>query len=249
MNAHISHARIAKFIGASALVGSAFAALTGCAPASSDAPGNSAEGVASKSPAAISTYEFKTPAYGAKNTLKIQIPQDLIDVAPEARDALITSVTATARELNSAKYCAVDLAVTYADGAVDELKKPREKSVEGNTEGDTRPVQERVAYSLTGAPFASIQGTLEGGVASSINDLDESDPKYGFYATDDFRTITTVQRCAVSPMEDTGYIVHEFNFPHIASIDMTVMKDGTLTIVNSTIEGYKLDSNGSWLAE
>ena len=43
--------------------------------------------------------------------------------------------------------------------------------------------------------------------------------------------------------------VHKFNFPHIASIGMTVMKAGTLTIVNSTIEGYKLDTNGSWLAD
>jgi hypothetical protein len=252
MKAHIARTRTAKFVGISILVGSVFTALTGCAPAGPAGPGNSAEGAANKSPAAISTFEFKTPAYGAKDTLKIQIPRDLTDVSPEAKNALVTSVTATARKLNSPKYCAVDLAVTYADGALDELKKPR-KNVDGSTAEDTRPVLERVAYALTGLPYRSIQGTLEGGVASSITALNESDPKYGFYATEDFKTITKVQRCAASPMDDSkSYMdntVQKFNFPHIASIGMTVMKDGTLTVVQGAIEGYKLDSSGNWLAK
>ena len=51
-------------------------------------------------------------------------------MAPEARNALITSVTATARKMNSAKYCAVDLAVTYADSAMDELKNPEKMLTE-----------------------------------------------------------------------------------------------------------------------
>lgn len=250
MKAHIARARSTKLLRASVLAGSLLTALAGCATAP-PGPVGSVDGTASTSPAAISTYEFKTPAYEAKNTLKIQIPRDLIDVAPEARNALITSITATARKLSSAKYCAVDLAVTYADGAVDELKKPI-KQIGGSTKEDTRPVLERVAYALTGLPYRSIQGTLEGGVANSIADLNESDPKYGFYASEDFKTITKVQRCAASPTDDSKYYmddtVHKFNIPQLASIGMTVMKDGTLTVVHGTVEGYKLDSNGSWLA-
>jgi hypothetical protein len=69
-------------------------------------------------------YEFTTPSYGAKGKLIIQIPQALKDVAPETKNLLVNSVTATAHDLKSAKYCAVDFAVAYADGATDELTKP-----------------------------------------------------------------------------------------------------------------------------
>lgn len=274
--------------------------LSGCSnsePESDSSPSEAATGV----------YEFKTPAYGSEGELTIRLPKDLKEVAPETEELLVTSVTAMARELESLKYCAVDFAVTYADGALDELKKPRMTRDEWDKEN-----QETLANDLRAelgaatveeyiAEYQSAFGTqpsevdiadfeselawvidshgggaegdyvetsemenvvisLTGSYSESsirdLDDLDPSDPVTGTYVSDDFRTVTSVQTCAESGTDDST--AKEFNFPYIgassereafADFSFTVMKDGSLTIVESWIAAYKLDANGSWLAK
>lgn len=215
-------------------------------------------------------YEFKTPAYGAKGKLIIQIPQALKDVAPETKNLLVNSVTATAHDLKSAKYCAVDFAVAYADGATEELSKPLlkgygpestnwDKSLPADTIKALQADHDRIYKAILDAPkWKNVIDSLTGyqGTRQLVGDLDQADPKSGTYISEDYKTLTSVQRCAESPMDHST--THTFNFPYLASsvhqtfasIDMTVMKDGTLTIAKSSTRagGYKLDSSGNWLA-
>lgn len=101
--------------------GLAMLVLAGC----SDSVSESASSPSSPSESTAGVYQFKTPAYGSKDELRIELPKDLTESVPEGKDLLVTSVTATARELSSLEYCAVDYVMTYADGALEELKKPQ----------------------------------------------------------------------------------------------------------------------------
>ena len=250
-----------------------------------------------------SVYEFNTPAYGSDGELTIQVPQKLKDVAPEAKDLLITSVTAKAREIASAKYCAVDLMISYIDGATNKLIQPlvtkeeAAKAAEADLASIVRlelrgnTVEEFVDYYQKAfqsdpsaakiAQFESARAKLKASYDASgrgaikettdlenlayyltgeqtgklIGDLDPNDPTAGVYASDDYKTLTFVQSCAESPTEvDTA---STFDFPKLTSnkpstfgsVDMTVMKNGALTIVSGDIEDYKLDTNGDWIAE
>ena len=215
-------------------------------------------------------YEFKTPSYGAKGKLIIQIPQALKDVAPETKNLLVNSVTATTHDLKSAKYCAVDFVVTYADGATDELSKPLlkgygrestnwDKSLGADTIRQLQADHDSIYQAKLDAPkWKNALDYLAGytGTHQLVGNLDQTDPKPGSYISDDYKTLTFVQRCAESPIDHSTTLT--FNFPYLASsvnqtfasIDMTVMKDGTLTIAKSSTRqgGYKLDSSGNWLA-
>ena len=220
--------------------------LTSCSsvPASKSEP----------SEAASSVYQLETPSYGADDKLTVQIPQALIDVAPETESLLSTSVQVTAHELTSAKYCAVDLVISWAEGAIDQLKNSGSATF---TKGDTKTDVERVAYSLTGKPFKYDNGIVNGGVATMMAELNPSEPQPGFYAAADYGTLTLVRECAESPTDDNKYTTLEFNFQMaasgslntFASFDMTVMKSGTLTVVEKKVNDYVLDSNGNWLAD
>lgn len=199
-----------------------------------------------------SVYQFETPRYGAKDRLTVKIPQALKDVAPESTDLPFTSVEVTSHELNSARYCAVDLEIDWPEGAVDQVKNPDIAILKN---GDLKTDVERVSSYLTGQPFKTDSGKMSS-IALSIDDLKTSEPQPGSYAAADFGTLTLVRECAKSPTDDNA--TFEFNFRTLAdsvtlgafaSFKMTVMKGGNLTIVDREIADYELDSNGTWLAD
>lgn len=250
-------------------------------------------------------YEFKTPAYGAKGELRINLPADLTETVPEGGDLLVTSVTAKARELSSLEYCAVEYAVTYADGALDELKKPRTTRQEAekmNQDQMTEQIRFELGSATTNeyvADYQSMYGTpppesdvadfesaltrltndyINSGMLSeytetsdvenvtmalsdtgsiySIGELEPSDPAAGRYMSDDFKTLTSVQLCAGTPTD--GERAETFKFPYMgasskperfADIEVSVMRDGSLTVVESDVASYTLDTNGSWLVK
>jgi hypothetical protein len=65
--------------------------------------------------------------------------------------------------------------------------------------------------------------------------------------------LTFVQSCASDPLDDGSS--DQFAFPIesdsgidlFAAVEMTVMKSGTLTIVEADVADYELDSNGDWI--
>ena len=249
-------------------------ALSGCAT-TPDQQENAAASTA-EADQAKSAYEFKTPAYGAEGELTVTVPQDLIDVAPEASGLLVTSMTATAHELSSAKYCAMDLAFTYSDGAVDTMMKPKsikdgpESGDVAKAEGPEAVAELQASYdeqyeAYLNAPgwenaIGHVAGSNTWNVEAQIEDFDAAAPELGIYSTEDGEGMTLVQDCAQSPMDDSTATT--LKFPALgedgpaktrtygfASVDMTVMKDGSLSIVESKIRDYVLDTGGNWLAE
>jgi hypothetical protein len=195
----------------------------------------------------------------------------------DADGLLVGEVTAKARELDSSASCAFDLEIDYRGEGLDVLDRPsmteEEYTAQGEAEiegalmrqfgvetveeaeatapGGAAEVEEIVA-NLEQAPYSAKPAwwALD---ATPIEDLDASDPERGRYVSDDSKTLTFVQACASDPLDDGSS--DEFGFPiesdgeidAFASVEMTVMKSGTLTIIEASVDDYELDSNGDWI--
>lgn len=71
------------------------------------------------------TYEWQTNGIAPGEELAIQVPDALRDAAgAEADGLLVKSYELKAHELDGAEFCAIDLAVDYADDATDKLTQP-----------------------------------------------------------------------------------------------------------------------------
>jgi len=195
----------------------------------------------------------------------------------EGDGLLVTEVTANARELDSPKSCAVDLVIDYREDGLDALSAPSMTKAEYTAQGENElkaalmqefgveTVEEAVASdpgaaaeveeivaNLTQAPYEPIPAWPALDVTAA-DELDASDPEPGRYISDDFRTLTFVQSCASDPLDDGSS--DEFDFPieidgtidTFASVEITVMKNGTLTIIESEVDDYERDSNGDWI--
>ncbi|RUR01893.1 hypothetical protein [Labedella endophytica] len=190
---------------------------------------------------------------------------------------LVGEVTAKAHELDSSSSCAFDLVVDYRGEGLDALERPSmtEEEYAAQVEDELKAalmrrfgvetVEEAVALAPGGAAeveevVANIEQTPYAATpawwvldATPIDDLDASDPEPGRYLSDDSKTLTFVQSCASDPLDDGSS--DEFDFPvetdgaieTFAFVEMTVMKSGTLTIIDAGVSDYERDSNGDWI--
>lgn len=91
--------------------------------------------------------------------------------------------------------------------------------------------------------------------ADDMSELDETDPERGIYVSEDFSTITRVGSCAASPSQESDGIKFEFPMAGsdenraslIATVNLSVMKSGTVSVVMSETPGYVLDTEGNWI--
>jgi hypothetical protein len=195
----------------------------------------------------------------------------------DADGLLVGEVVAKARELDSSKACAVDLVIDYRGDGLDELSQPSMTKAEYEAQGEEEiegalmqafgvaTVEEALATdpgagaqveeivgNLTQAPYVATPAwsALD---ATPVDELDASDPELGRYISDDSKTLTFVQSCAADPLDDGSS--DEFNFPidsdgsidTFAFVELTVMKSGTLTIIDAGVTDYERDSNGDWI--
>lgn len=261
------------------LVTVALLALAGCASGSDAPTGNGAP--ADAEPQAR-VFEFQTPSYGSDSgELTLRIPAELSDATGAADDLLVTEVQATARELSGAKYCAIDLAMSYAGGAPEALTEPSmtkvewQKSVEeaflaaAGAQIKTMEQAEQ-AIALGDVEGARLQELKEGFLGKTYKptpawsllsdarpaaDLDSSAPKHGVYFSDDYQTLTYVENCAASPVDDGNAT---FRFPMLddkgkvetlAEVELSVMKSGTITVTSAEVSGFTRDSDGNWIVK
>jgi len=264
-----------SMLAATTLAAATVLLLAGCstAPTGDGVDNNASSDGAPKA----GVFEFQTPAYGSDGELVIRIPEALIDAAGSDADGLLVGeVTANARELDSSKACAVDLVIDYRGDGLDALSRPsmtkEEYAAQGAAELESVLMREfgvetvEEAESVAGgtAEVEEIVGNLEQAPYSAkpawsaldaipIDDLDASDPEPGKYVSDDSKTLTFVQSCASDPLDDGSSNL--FSFPietdgtidAFASVEMTVMKNGTLTIIEAIVDDYEMDSNGDWI--
>ena len=201
----------------------------------------------------------------------------VVAAGSDADGLLVGEVTAKARELDSSKACAFDLTIDYRGDGLDTLSEPALTKAEYAAQGEAdleatlmrqfgvKTVEEAEASAPGGAAeVEEIVGNLEQAPyaaapawwaleATPIDDLDAADPELGRYVSDDSKTLTFVQSCASDALDDGSS--DEFDFPlesdgaidTFASVEMNVMKSGTLTVIEAEVADYELDSNGDWI--
>lgn len=101
--------------------------LTACSGPSpvSPSPSTSTSGSGSEQADLAAVYEFTREPPGLVRTLTVAIPDDLRTAAASDADGLaVNSVTLTPHELSGVKYCAVNLAIDWAPGALELANKP-----------------------------------------------------------------------------------------------------------------------------
>jgi len=87
----------------------------------------------------------------------------------------------------------------------------------------------------------------------STQDLDPADPDSDTYISDDATVLTLVSDCAESPMDDSSTsrvefpVIRENMNSNFATVELSVMKSGTLTITEAEVRDYTRDSNGDWI--
>ena len=197
----------------------------------------------------------------------------------DADGLLVGEVKAKARELDSAKACAFDLEIDYRGDGLDALNRPaltkEEYAAQGKADLEAtlmrqfgvKTVEEAEASAAGGAAeVEEIVGNLEQAPyvampawapldAKPIDELDAADPELGRYVSDDSKTLTFVQSCASDALDDGSS--DEFDFPietdgtidTFASVEMNVMKSGTLTVIEAEVSDYEMDSNGDWIVD
>ena len=107
-------------------------------------------------------------------------------------------------------------------------------------------------------PYEGEPGWDQIASADSADEFDPANPEAGSYISDDYKTLTIVQGCALSPMADDD--TEEFDFPTVnekgglvnpftpfASFSFSIMKGGTLTVTEAEVSDYQRDTNGNWI--
>lgn len=80
-------------------------------------------------------YEFTREPPGMLTSLTVAIPDDLREAAgPDAEGLLVDSVTLTPHELDGVKHCAVNVAIEWADGALELANKPATSQADADAE-------------------------------------------------------------------------------------------------------------------
>lgn len=214
-----------KSAAGAALLTTALLALTGCASGDA-ATGNGAPAGAENEQG---VFEFTVPTHvGAEGGLEVRIPEALIAAAGSDLDGLlVTAAKITPREIDSAKYCAMDIELTLASGAADSLSQPTvtqadidqqnaenaeavdqaeqqygEGSEEATYAEEAGPQEQYTAV----PPLEAALGYLElaGGDARGLDEFDPAavDSKDSFLS-EDFTKATVVEECAASPSDDS----------------------------------------------
>lgn len=225
----------ALFIAALAAV--AAIALTGCSGATDALAGNGAP-AGSERPQGL--FEFQTTSYSAEGELTVRIPEGLIAAAGSDFDeVLVTEIRATPRELEGSKYCAIDLSLDYADGAVDKILS------DGIALEDAGRGTVRSSY-----PFSTYYGLFP------MSEFEESPTDNGIWVSEDLATAVAVLNCAENPMDEDASIEIRFESRDaegvqrdFARVNLTVMKSGTIGVVEAAVPHFVLDSQGTWIVD
>ena len=191
-------------------------------------------------------------AMSMKKSITFSINDDLFDVAADYQERRVfESITVTGVELDGPDDCAVTFDFVYADGV------------------DTDTL---VSEYIAGYPSSNLDrlgGTAGllgfGGYGADIQfgDADLDNPNsHSIYISDDMSTATKVQDCATQPYDpEVEPISLAFSYPgpdelsgiyekpSLASAELTVMKNGDLTVLDSRVSGFVRDSNDTWISD
>lgn len=87
------------------------ATLAACSGGSTAGPGGTGS-----NPALDEAFDWSRASHGPAQTIEFVLPDELVAIAPELESLTAVPVSATARELDSASMCAVDVAYDFPQG-------------------------------------------------------------------------------------------------------------------------------------
>jgi len=236
----------------------ALLSLTGCASSAGAPAGNGApagDGApAAEEQSSDNSFDFtdrSAQASVSAPSITFTINDDLQTAAGDyADDRVFDSITVTGLKVKDPKYCAVEFDYNYADGVdVDTL-------VDGYLE---------LYPSLEGDRTEAVSGLLgfdgyRGDRVIGEPDLDNPSPLM-LWIADDSKSATWVTDCATQPYDSESADVPvsfwgagtgadgTFSQDAFAHADLTVMKNGDVTVSRYEAYDFVQDSNGEWIAD
>lgn len=243
--------------------------LTGCTGGNAAAPsGNGAPSSEEEIPASDAVFDFTSrDAIAPGPSISFEIPEGLLAVATDyAESRFLDTVTVTGLETESAKFCAARLDFGYADGDSTRLFIEDTNWQANVAEGAELEIAERYVLAL---------GMLYGAIdAPQVAEPDLANfAASGTWIAPDGMSAVQVVNCASSPYDPDaqqvtfGFTSHKpYNTygdkeldPNkfdavvqtvpLAEASLSVMKNGDVTLMEHEVNGFVLDSNGSWIED
>ena len=89
--------------------------LAACSSGDAAGPGATGGGTGSN-PALSDSFDWSRASHGPAQTIELVLPDELVAIAPELENLTAVPTSATARELDSASMCAVDVTYDFPQG-------------------------------------------------------------------------------------------------------------------------------------
>lgn len=231
--------------------------LTGCATSGASGTGKADNGSPTDAQASDKWDFTNTDAMSQMSSITFTINDDLVETATEyAENSVLESVKVTGLETGSPRYCAVKFEFEYANG------NATVTTIEDATWYDDDDMTKALGNQGE-RRFIRVLGLLRGQVIAEEPDLEKVDTG-GTWISADRRTAVSVTTCASSPYDPKTLESHQgalVGFSQIkpatqpgtmqssalAEVRLSVMKDGSITVVDSEVNGFVRDSNGTWI--
>ncbi|MDN5725652.1 MAG: hypothetical protein L0G99_06925 [Propionibacteriales bacterium] len=195
------------------------------------------------------TFDF-TQINGAPpaKEFTVEIPDELLEMDPEyAENRVLESVTVKSVDLGAPNWCGVEATFDYTDGMTDRIRDSRMTDTGDGPAGDY-PLEDKFALAMG----------LSGENTPAFGEPDKANLEESVFLSKDGETVIHVMDCAASPTDDDEYFKFEFNTATdsqgqlktdtFAEIKVVVMKSGEVSVLESEVDGYMIDANGSWIA-
>lgn len=203
--------------------------------------------VAATTPEPAEHFDFSVDSVSTDSDMKLSFPKEIIETAPDAQSLLIESVVVKARKLRLPSVCAIDFAITYADGGMEALRDLAQKD-------DPTSEPERANEIPHLRNFTSNLTDGEQSFGFTIESLNEIAPEDGVYFSPDLKTMTRVESCveASSDYSDTFIFPYvradngELYLDQFAEVGLNATAGGTVTVIGEYVDGFEIDSSGKW---
>ena len=176
-------------------------------------------------------FDFSNLTEGPASPITVEIPADLQEaMGPKADELLLERAILTPYELDGSTWCAVKMEFEWAPGAHERISSAKNAS-------DAPNYRFALDYPSTNP--------------KTLADLDPQDT--GLYLAEDNSSAVRVSWCATNPMDGKNApglafkVVTDGDFRPFADLTYTIMKDGSITIIDSEVRGFASDSNGTWV--
>lgn len=191
-----------------------------------------------------------------KLSTPVEVDPTTTDAYLERLDALTTQLWPSSSSPRDTRVLLGETGVLEMTGAERE-QTLREIGMEGfdvdaYLAGKQRIIDEISEEIQNADPVANLLDRID---AKPLSEFNEASPEYGLYLSEDATKGVQVVECALNPQSEEEAATSRFprvssdvdGIETFASFDYTVMKDGKITIIGSTIQDWQQDSSGNWL--